>query len=163
MLNWIVWIKTAWLNWRAWCFWQLNCVLMLNWIVWNRTILIKMDLALNNLQRLICHKTQTTNQPTIIYVDKFAGRKLAYWVLSTCMAIQFRNLEKWPTSNNKWPSLYIYTTYVYSYLHMHVCITYIINTSVMTVLLYGGTTWKKCIEKKLDGNYIRMLWFGFFV
>ena len=26
-------------------------------------ICIKMDLALNNLQRLICHKTQTTNQP----------------------------------------------------------------------------------------------------
>ena len=25
-------------------------------------IFIKMDLALNNLQRLICHKTQTTNQ-----------------------------------------------------------------------------------------------------
>ena len=23
-----------------------------------------MNLALNNLQRLICHKTQTTNQPT---------------------------------------------------------------------------------------------------
>ena len=23
-----------------------------------------MDLALNNLQRLICHKTQTSNQPT---------------------------------------------------------------------------------------------------
>ena len=39
-----------------------NCVLMLNWIVWNRTICIKMDLALNNLQRLICHKTQPTNQ-----------------------------------------------------------------------------------------------------
>ena len=27
-------------------------------------IRIKMDLALNNLQRLICHKTQPTNQPT---------------------------------------------------------------------------------------------------
>ena len=27
-------------------------------------ISIKMDLALNNLQRLICHKIQTTNQPT---------------------------------------------------------------------------------------------------
>ena len=26
-------------------------------------ILMKMDLALNNLQRLICHKTQPTNQP----------------------------------------------------------------------------------------------------
>ena len=33
---------------------------MLNWIFWNRTVyLYKMDLALNNLQRLICHKTQT--------------------------------------------------------------------------------------------------------
>ena len=29
-----------------------------------------MDLALNDLQRLICHKTQTTNQPT--YVAKYA-------------------------------------------------------------------------------------------
>ena len=44
---------------------------MLNWIVWNRTelfeieliIYIKMDLALDNLQRLKCHKTnQQTNQ-----------------------------------------------------------------------------------------------------
>ena len=43
---------------------HLNCVLILNWIVWNRTICIKMNLALNNLQRLICHKTQTKNQPT---------------------------------------------------------------------------------------------------
>ena len=29
------------------------------------TICIKMDLALNNLQRLICHKTQPTNQSVI--------------------------------------------------------------------------------------------------
>ena len=30
---------------------------MLNWIVWNRTVyLYKMDLALDSLQRLICHK-----------------------------------------------------------------------------------------------------------
>ena len=35
---------------------------MLKWIVWNRTdYLYKMNLALNNLQKLICHK----NQPTI--------------------------------------------------------------------------------------------------
>ena len=27
-------------------------------------IYIKVDLALNNLQRLICHKTQSTNKPT---------------------------------------------------------------------------------------------------
>ena len=36
---------------------HLNCVLIRNW-----SVFIKMDLALNNLQRLICHKTQTTNQ-----------------------------------------------------------------------------------------------------
>ena len=37
---------------------------MLNWIVRNRTdYLYKNDLVLNNLQRLICHKTQPTNQP----------------------------------------------------------------------------------------------------
>ena len=37
---------------------------MLNWIVLERTdYLHKIDLALNNLQRLICHKTQEANQP----------------------------------------------------------------------------------------------------
>ena len=36
---------------------------MLNWIVWNRTdYLHKIDLALNNLERLICPKSQRTNQ-----------------------------------------------------------------------------------------------------
>ena len=36
---------------------------MLNWIVLNRTDYFhKMDFALNNLQRLICHKTQQTNE-----------------------------------------------------------------------------------------------------
>ena len=37
---------------------------MLNWIIWS--ICIKMDLALNNLQRLICHKTQAT-KPLIAF------------------------------------------------------------------------------------------------
>ena len=36
---------------------------MLNWIIWNRTDYVyKMDLALNNLQRLICHKNPTNQQ-----------------------------------------------------------------------------------------------------
>ena len=36
---------------------------MLNWIVLNRTdYLHEMDLVLNNLQSLICDKTQQTNQ-----------------------------------------------------------------------------------------------------
>ena len=34
------------------------------WIIWNRIVyLYKMDLALNNLQKLICHKNQPTNEP----------------------------------------------------------------------------------------------------
>ena len=61
---------------------ELNCIHMLNWSVWNRNVFtfncvnkklyccwtelfeielflcIKMNLALNNLQRLICHKTK---------------------------------------------------------------------------------------------------------
>ena len=69
MLNWIVLNWTVFdietvltLNWiviynylnslKLKCFWQLNLILMLNWIVWNRTICIKMDLALNNLQKV---------------------------------------------------------------------------------------------------------------
>ena len=39
-------------------FWQLNFVLIEIELI----ICIKMDLALNNLQRLICHKTQPINQ-----------------------------------------------------------------------------------------------------
>ena len=51
-------------------FWQLNCVLMLNWIIWNRIdYLYKLNLTLNNLQRLICHKTQTTNCDVEFYSD----------------------------------------------------------------------------------------------
>ena len=49
---------------------HLNCVRMLNGIVWNRTIFIKIDLALNNLQSLICHKTQTTNQTILLSANK---------------------------------------------------------------------------------------------
>ena len=48
----------------------LSCVLRLNRIVWNRSVYIYIyiyiyiwiDLAWNNLQRLICHKTQTNKQ-----------------------------------------------------------------------------------------------------
>ena len=47
MLNWILEIELSW---------NLYCVLMLKWTVWNRIVSMnKMDLALNNLQWLICH------------------------------------------------------------------------------------------------------------
>ena len=46
MLNWIVWIRTVWLNWIAGnrnvltikLYLHLNSVLMLNWTVWNGTV-----------------------------------------------------------------------------------------------------------------------------
>ena len=62
-LNWIVWIKTVWLNWIALnrnvfdklCTHAKRNCLKLNW-----QICIKMGLALNNLQRLIYDRTQPT-------------------------------------------------------------------------------------------------------
>ena len=46
-----------------------NCVLMLNWI--ELIVYIKMDLVLNNLQRLICHKTKPNqySDHTAFYTD----------------------------------------------------------------------------------------------
>ena len=41
-------------------------------------IRIKMDLALNNLQRLICHKTQTTNQSRRIKTRVYCSLILFY-------------------------------------------------------------------------------------
>ena len=46
MLNWIIRIRTVWLNWLAYIemffdnylYLRLNSMLMLNWIVWNGTI-----------------------------------------------------------------------------------------------------------------------------
>ena len=65
-LNWIVLNKTVWLNWIAWNrkvfdYWNVYlCQIELFKI--ELFICIKMDLASNNLQRLICLKTQTSIQ-----------------------------------------------------------------------------------------------------
>ena len=82
MLNWIIWNRTVFWHWNC-TYTKLNCYITtwIKGIVWNRNVFwqavyscktelfeiklisyIKMDLALNNLQRLICHKTQQTNQ-----------------------------------------------------------------------------------------------------
>ena len=68
----------------------------------------RQDLVLNNLQELICHKTQ----PNQIIYDLINNMK--------CSLFQ---------------------------------------ATVMSMLLYGCTTWTltKRMEKKLDGNYTRML------
>ena len=51
---------------------------------------------------------------------------------------------------------------MYVYMHKYICINTYINmyqTAVVLILLYGCTTWTltKRLEKKLDGNYTRML------
>ena len=65
----IVWIRTVWLNWIAWnrnvfdkmCIYaKLNCL----------KFSIKMDLALNNLQRLIYHKNQPTLQQYAFKIER---------------------------------------------------------------------------------------------
>ena len=45
-----------------------------------------MDLALNNLQRLICPKTQTTNQPSIVWVHHKKASKMAN-ALDYCLKV----------------------------------------------------------------------------
>ena len=54
MFDWIVWNRTVL---------KFNCVLMLNWIVWNRIVyMYKIDMVLDNLQRLICQKPKKNKQ-----------------------------------------------------------------------------------------------------
>ena len=73
---------------------HLNCI----FIVRNRTIFIKMDLPLNNLQRLICDKTQPTNITSlffsvvpIIEVEKYYWKsistKLELYAISICILL----------------------------------------------------------------------------
>ena len=63
---------------------------MQNWIGWNGTDYShEMDLALNNHQRLICHKTQPTNQPIKPYRQQYCYEQLEYsieplWPDETC-------------------------------------------------------------------------------
>ena len=59
---------------------------MLNWIVWNKTVYFeKMNMALNNLQRLIFHETQT-NQ--ILFVEMII--KIIFFMPSYLIRIIFK-------------------------------------------------------------------------
>ena len=98
---------------------ELNCVLMLNKIVWNRTffyilckqktvlilkwivrnrtfIIIKMDLALNNLQWLICLKPNQTIEVWVTASDCKSPQ--VYWILLTIAA----NSTPAETCANNW-------------------------------------------------------------
>ena len=48
---------------------------MLDWIFWMELIIyVKMDLALNNLQRLICHKSHQTKGMNLINLPPAMGK-----------------------------------------------------------------------------------------
>ena len=90
MLNWITWNRTVYLDWpwvvasdRVLSMGQieLKCVFMLNWITWNRTVYL--DLTLKNLQWLICHKTQMTNDNLLTHTHTHT-HTLWGWHLLVC-------------------------------------------------------------------------------
>ena len=62
------------------------------------------------------------------------------------------------------PTKYLFTNYIYIYIYIFIYLTNKMKHSffqaeVMSILLYGCTSWMltKHMEKKLDGNYTRML------
>ena len=127
-----------------------------------------MYLALNNLQKLICHKTKQTKRNQTEYmcynqtgdittldgtplklVDKFAypgtsvsstEKDIDSWLTKAWTAID-RLLIKWKSDlTDKMKRSFF-------------------QANVVSILLYGCTTWTltKRLQKKLDGNYTIML------
>ena len=109
---------------------EINCtwtetVLMLNWIVWNTAVyLYKMDLALNNLQWLICHKTKPINEsyggleqqnrtwPKLMIYHHFKWiLDIPFWLRekkgkkNTTLRVDKRKKERFNMSFNQWFSV----------------------------------------------------------
>ena len=74
-----------------------------------------MDLALNNLQRLICHKTQPTNQPinwnpkiAVLIIKVYKSKLVQNFIYpqqSIWTSLRSPELENDKTANEKLPSL----------------------------------------------------------
>ena len=62
---------------------------MLNWIVRNRTICIKMDLTLNNLQCLMCHKTKPNKTLTTVEMQSVYSTAPADWAFIFWLQVIF--------------------------------------------------------------------------
>ena len=113
--------------------WNSFCTVSLNWIDWNRNVFdnqtvyscctelfeieliicIKIDLALNSLKRLICHKTRSINQPYRNTLQiKFCYRnslKIKLEVISECQTC---------ITHTHTPTV----TYMYIYMYIYVCV-----------------------------------------
>ena len=73
-------------------------------------ICIKMDSALNNLQWLICHKTQRTNQPIgITVLNVFRVHFFHFYLFMFSFSLDSDQ------------NLYIYI-YIYIYMCIHICV-----------------------------------------
>ena len=59
-------------SWKHCCLWTIHLWIIYIWYMY------KQDLALNNLQKLICHKTQPTNQPTNQQIASFYSSSLIF-------------------------------------------------------------------------------------
>ena len=70
---------------------------MLNWIISiEQIIYIKMDLALNNLQRLICHKTQQTKPFIFGYNIVITWMYVIFVILNSMFLTSMgRNMQSW--------------------------------------------------------------------
>ena len=81
---------------------------MLNWIVWNETDYLykKKDLALNNIQRFICHKTYPTNQ---LYISSLTIYIYIYICVCVCLYALLR---------------------VYVYMYVYVCVSVYVFVSI---------------------------------
>ena len=126
---------------------------MINWIVWNRTIYIKMDLALNNLQKLICHKTPN-NKPTYfmcvyicVHVHMEAHIYVRYLCVFMCVWVGYMSLC-WCTyelCGSVYACVCEYGVYVLIYVGgVSVCI---------------GTCMGECIQQKIKNKQKMGLYF----
>ena len=84
---------------------------MLNWILWNTTIFIKMYLAF--IQRLICHKTQLTDQPQNISTSIVNVERTPYLSFSLSLSLSTH------THIHTHTRTYIYI-YIYIYIYMKI-------------------------------------------
>ena len=129
---------------------------------------MKMDLALNNLQRLICHKTNQ-NKPSdfsnllFLHIYRRAHthththtHEMNFLLHKTEFSISFsfKIFMNCIVYNLLYKLLVIWKSDLTDKMKRS-----FFQAAVVLILLYGCTTWTltKQLEKKLDSNYTRML------
>ena len=115
---------------------------MLNWIAWNRTICINMYLALNNLQKLICHKTQPANKPSFSNISDF----LFYLAYLFVPMFVFSHFSEWAS--------YIFLHWL-SFLYSENIIVLFLSDSLILLHIWQKAWWNQNTSR----CYIVIRWF----